>query len=98
MEIGEVLTAPRSPWQTPDVERLIGSLGRECLDYVLVVNESSLRRHVACHLDYYHGSRSHLALGKDSPEGRAVEPPELGRIVVVPKVGGLHHRYERRAA
>jgi hypothetical protein len=98
MEIGEVLTAPRSPWQTPYVERLIGSPRRECLDHVIVMNESSLRRHVACYLDYYHGSRSHLALGKDSPAGRAVEPPELGRIVAVPKVGGLHHRYERRAA
>jgi len=98
MEIGEVLTAPRSPRQTPYVERLIGSLGRECLDHVIVMNESSLRRHVACYLDCYHGSRSHLSLGKDSPDGRAVEPPELGRILAVPKVGGLHHRYERRAA
>jgi hypothetical protein len=98
MEIGEVLTAPRSPWQTPYVERLIGSLRRACLDHVIVMNESSLRRHVACYLDCYHGSRSHLSLGKDSPAGRAVEPPELCRIVAVPKVGGLHHRYERRAA
>jgi len=98
MEIGEVLTAPRSPWQTPYVERLIGSPRRACLDHVIVMNESSLRRHVACYLDYYHGSRSHLSLGKDSPAGRAVEPPELGRILAVPKVGGLHHRYERRAA
>jgi transposase InsO family protein len=98
MEIGEVLTAPRSPWQTPYVERLIGSLRRECLDHVIVLNESWLRRHVACYLDYDHGSRSHLSLGKDSPGGRAVEPPELGRIVAVPKVGGLHHGHERRAA
>jgi hypothetical protein len=98
MEIGEVLTAPRSPRQTPYVEGLIGSLRRECLDHVLVMNESWLRRHVACYLDYYRGSRSHLALGEDSPDGRAVEPPELGWIVAVPKVGGLHHRYERRAA
>jgi len=98
MEIGEVRTAPRSPWQTPYVESLIGALRRECLDHVIVMNESSLRRHVACYLDCYHGSRSHLSLGKDSPAGRAVEPPELCRIVAVPKVGGLHHRYERRAA
>jgi putative transcriptional regulator len=53
---------------------------------------------IACYLDYYHGSRSHLSHGKDCPDGRAVEPPELGRIVAVPKVGGLHHRYQRRAA
>jgi putative transposase len=98
MEIGEVLTAPRSPWQTPYMERLIGSLRRECVDHVIVMNQSSLRRHVACYLDYDHASRSHPWLGKDSHDGRAVEPPELGRIVAVPKVGGLHHRYERRAA
>jgi len=98
MEIKEVLTAPRSPWQSPYVERLIGSIRRECSDHVVVMNESSLRRQIACYLDYYHGSRSHLSLGKDAPDGRAVEPPELGRIVAMPQVGGLHHRYERRAA
>ena len=98
MQITEVLTAARSPWQNPYVERLIGSIRRECLDHVIVMNESSLRRQIACYLDYYHGSRSHLSLGKDCPDGRAVEPPELGRIVAVPKVGGLHHRYQRRAA
>ena len=98
MEITEVLTAARSPWQNPYVERLIGSIRRECLDHVIVMNESSLRRQIACYLDYYHGSRSHLSLGKDCPDGRSVEPPELGRIVAVPKVGGLHHRYQRRAA
>jgi putative transposase len=98
MEIAEVLTAPRSPWQSPYVEPLIGSILRECLDHVIVLDEFSLRRQIASYLDYYHGSRSHLSLGKDAPDGRAVEPPELGGIVAVPKVGGLHHRYERRAA
>ena len=98
MAISEVVTAPRSPWQSPYVERLIGSIRRECLDHMVVVDEGSLRRQVACYLEYYHGSRSHLSLGKDSPDGRAIEPPEVGRIVAVPKVGGLHHRYERRAA
>jgi hypothetical protein len=98
MEIREVLTAPRSPWQSPYVERLIGSIRRECLNHVVVMSKTSLRRHIACHLEYYHGSRSHLSLGKDAPDGRAVEPPERGAIVAVSKVGGLHHRYERRAA
>ncbi len=98
MGITEVLTAPRSPWQSPYVERLIGSIRRQCQDRVVVMNESSLRRQITCYLDYYHGSQSHLSLGKDSPDGRAVEPPELGRIVAVPKVGGLHRRYERKAA
>jgi putative transposase len=77
---------------------MIGSIRRECLDHLIVVNEGALRRQVACYLEYYHGSRSHLSLGKDSPDGRAVEPPELGRVVAVPKAAGLNYRYERRAA
>jgi putative transposase len=98
MEISEVLTAFRSPWQTPYVERLIGSIRRECLDHVVILNETALRRHMVSYLDYYHGSRCHLSLGKDSPDGREVQPPQMGMIFAVPKVGGLHHRYERRAA
>ena len=98
MEITEVLTAFRSPWQTPYVERLIGSIRRECLNHVVILNEMSLRRLMASYIDYYHATRCHLSLGKDSPDGRAVQPPEMGRIIALPKVGGLHHRYERRAA
>ncbi len=98
LEITEVLTAPRSPWQSPYVERLIGSIRRECLDHVIVVDESSLRRQIGCYLDYYHDSRCHLALNKDSPETREIQPPDRGIIVEIPRVGGLHHRYERRAA
>ena len=98
MAMTEVLTAPKSPWQTPYVERLIGSIRRECLDHVLVMNAASLRRHIASYVSYYRSSRCHLSLEKDSPDGRAVEPPEPGRVVAVPMVGGLHHRYERRAA
>ncbi len=98
LDISEVLTAFRSPWQSPYVERLIGSIRRECLDHVVILNEISLRRHLVSYLDYYHGTRSHLSLGKDSPDGRAVQPPEMGKIFALSKVGGLHHRYERRAA
>lgn len=98
MDINEVLTAFRSPWQSPYIERLIGSIRRECLDHVVILNELSLRRHMVSYLDYYHGSRSHLSLAKDSPDARVVEPPEMGQIRAVPKVGGLHHRYERRVA
>jgi hypothetical protein len=98
MAITEVVTAPQSPWQSPYVERLIGSTRRERLDHVVVANESSLRRQVASYVDYYQESRCHLSLEKDSPDGRAVESPELGGIVAIPKVGSLHHRYERRAA
>ena len=98
MAIEEVLSAPRSPWQRAYVERVIGTIRRECLDHVIVFNEASLYRHVKSFVTYYHESSTHLSLGKDSPESRAVQPPELGRIVAIPQVGGLHHRYERRAA
>jgi len=98
MTIHEVLTAPRSPWQSPYVERLIGSLRRECLDHLIVFNESSLRRTLKSYFDYYHRARTHLSLEKDTPETRPVQTPELGSVVELPEVGGLHHRYERRAA
>jgi hypothetical protein len=98
MAITEVLTAFRSPWQSPYVERLIGSIRRECLDHIVILNEAALRRHVISYLEYYHESRCHLSLGKDSPDGRSVQPPEMGKIMALPKVGGLHHRYERCAA
>ena len=98
MGIREVLTAPQSPWQNPYAERLIGSIRRECLDHVIVFNESSLRRLLNLYFTYYLRSRTHLALGKDPPVSRPVQPPELGAVVELPEVGGLHHRYERRAA
>lgn len=98
LEISEVLIAFRSPWQSPYVERLIGSIRRECLDHVIVIDELSLRRHLFFYFRYYHGARCHLSLGKDSPDGRAVQPPHMGKIFAFPEVGGLHHRYERRAA
>jgi hypothetical protein len=65
---------------------------------VIVFNEASLRRQLKLFLEYYHQSRTHLSLAKDTPESRSVQPPEAGRVVAVPQVGGLHHRYERRAA
>jgi len=98
MGIGEVLTAPRSPWQNPYVERLNGSIRRECLDHVIVLNESSLRQILKSYFKYYERSRTHLELEKDAPEGRAIQPPELGVVIELSEVGGLHHRYERRAA
>ena len=98
MGIHEVLCAPRSPWQRADIERVIGSIRRECLDHVLVFDESSLRRILRSYLDYYHRSRTHLSLGKDSPEPRSIQPEPMGRVVALPQIGGLHHRYESRAA
>ncbi|HYR44381.1 MAG TPA: integrase core domain-containing protein [Terriglobia bacterium] len=95
MSINEVLSAPRSPWQRAYVERVIGSIRRECLDHVIIFDEDSLRRTLRSYFSYYHRWRLHLSLGKDSPDSRAVE--SIGRIDAFPEVGGLHHRYERVA-
>jgi transposase InsO family protein len=98
MGIREVVTAPRCLWQNAYIERFIGSLRRECLDHIIIFNESSLRRILKAYFDYYEHSRTHLALEKDAPESRAIQLPELGTVIELPQVGGLHHRYERRAA
>jgi transposase InsO family protein len=98
MGMEQVLGAPESPWQRAYVERVIGTIRRECLDHVIIFNEAALYQHIKLFAAYYHESRTRLSLAKDSPESRAVQPPELGRIVAIPQVGGLHHRYDRRAA
>jgi transposase InsO family protein len=93
----EVLTAPHSPWQNPFVERLIGSIRRECLDRVIVLNERHLLRVLASYFAYYHLCRPHLALDRNAPVPRDVELPDRGRVVALPHVGGLHHHYARCA-
>jgi putative transposase len=98
MGITEVITAPRSPWQNPYVERLIGSIRRECLDHIIILNECHLRRVLSSYFQYHHDARTHLSLGKDCPRPRAIQSPSEGNIIAFPEVGGLHHRYERRAA
>src|SRR3954451_20707615 len=98
MGIKQVLSTPHAPRQRAYIERLIGTIRRECLDHVIVFNERSLRRHLQGFTDYYHRSRTHLSLKKDTPEPRPVQPPSAGQIIAVPEVGGLHHRYERHAA
>jgi transposase InsO family protein len=98
MGIEEVLTAPRSPWQNPYVERLIGSVRRECLDNVVILNERHLRRVLKGYFDYHQRWRTHLSLAMDCPQPRAVQHPSVGYVVELPEVGGLHHHYERRAA
>ena len=98
MGIAEVVSAPTSPWQNPYVERVIGSIRRECLDHVIVLNEAHLRRVLTSYLRYYHRSRTHLALEKDTPDRRPASKASRGPVTVTPEVGGLHHRYERRAA
>ena len=98
MNIQEVRTAPRSPWQNAYVERVIGSIQRECVDHVIVMNAAGLHRVLTEYIAYYMRSRTHLALGKDTPVTRPVSPLSAGRIVAISEVGGLHHRYDRVAA
>jgi putative transposase len=98
MTIEEVVTAPRSPWQNAYVQRIIGSIRHECLDHVIVFDEHHLRRVLSAYFKYHHRSRTHLSLAKDCPEPRSIQPPSAGTVVAFPQAGGLHHRYERRAA
>jgi transposase InsO family protein len=97
MGIEEVITAPRSPWQNPFAERVIGSIRRECLDHVVVFSEAHLRRILTSYFAYYHKSRTHLSLGRNAPVPRDMEPPGRGKVIAIPQVGGLHHRYTRAA-
>lgn len=92
------LIAPRSRWQNPVAERLIGSLRRECLDHVIVLNEKHLRGILTDYLGYYHCHRPHRFLAQDCPAPRAIELPNQGEIIELPFLGGLHHRYTRQAA
>jgi transposase InsO family protein len=98
MGIKEKLIAPRSPWQNPFVERLIGSIRRECLDRVIVFHERQLRQILESYFQYYHNVRPHRSLDHDSPVPRPVESPDCGKVIELPLVGGLHHRYLRQAA
>jgi transposase InsO family protein len=101
MGITPIQTTFRSPWQNGVAERFIGSVRRELLDHVIVLGEEQLRRLMRQYVEYYNEDRTHLAIGKDAPRGRPVEPC-LGsgaRVVALPRVGGLHRRYAwRRAA
>lgn len=94
----EIVISAQSPWQNGYCERVVGTLRRECLDHVIVLNEPHARRILRKYLEYYHGSRTHLGLDKDTPDGRCIEPPELGPVRRRPMVGGLHSRYYRAAA
>jgi len=85
--------APRSPWQNGHAERLIGSIRRECLDHIIVSSEDHLRRILSAYARYYNKTRTHLPLGKETPEPRPVQ--RAGHIVSVPLLGGLRHRYVR---
>lgn len=90
--------AARSPWQNPLVERLVGSIRRECLDHVIALQARHLHRVLSDYFQYYHQHRPHRGLAQNCPAPRPVEPPEWGKIIALPLLGGLHHRYTRRAA
>ena len=92
--ISEILIAPRAPWQNPFAERVIGSIRRECLHHVIVINERHLRRLLRRYLAYYNATRPHQSLYNNSPHPREVQTRAGGRIVAIPQVGGLHHRYQ----
>jgi putative transposase len=96
--IQQKLISPRSPWQSPYVERLIGSIRRECLDRVIVFHERQLRQILQSYFQYYLEVRPHRSLEHDSPIPRPVQSPECGKVIELPLVGGLHHHYLRQAA
>jgi putative transposase len=97
MGIRDMIIAPRAPWQNAFVERVIGSIRRECLDHFLILNETHLYRPLRAYVAYYNAVRPHQALDHNSPQPRDIDPPPGGRIIAVPQVGGLHHRYQRAA-
>ncbi len=97
IQIEEVITAPRSPFQNPYVERMISSIRRECLDHLIVINEDHLRRILREYFDYYHNARPHQSLEKNSPRPREIELPSKGKFLSIPQVGGLHYLYRRAA-
>jgi transposase InsO family protein len=93
----QVRISPRSPWQNGYAERWVGTLRRELLDHMLVIGERHLLRLVRKYVAYYNEDRPHMSLDRDAPVARAVQPPSGGRVVALPRVGGLHHRYSRAA-
>jgi transposase InsO family protein len=97
MGIKEVVTAAKSPWQNPYVERLIGSIRRECLDHVIIFNQKHLHKILTSYREYYLNARTHLSLVKNSPVPRKIEPKSNGKVIAIKQVGGLHHLYKRVA-
>ena len=86
------------PWQNPYCERVIGTIRRDALDHVIVLNDRHLMRLLRDYVSYYHRFRTHLSLEMDCPFPRAIQPPDMGSVRSVPEMGGLHHHYERIAA
>lgn len=97
LEIEEVTTAPRSPWQNPYAERVIDSIPRECLDHMIILGERHLKCILASYVDYYHSVRTHVSLAKDMPECRPIKSSEPGKVTELNCVGRLHPQYVRMA-
>lgn len=97
MGIEEVVCAPRSPWRNSHGECLVGSIRRECLDHVIVLNERHLRRILHSYFDYYPTARMNLSLNRNVPIDRQVEPSSRGRVIAIPQVDSLYHLYRRAA-
>ena len=98
MDIQQIITSRKSPWQNGHCERVVGSIRRECLDHIIVFNARHLRKILRKYINYYHESRTHLGLEKDCPVHREMQSREMGQIVSYPVLGGLHHTYYREAA
>ncbi len=98
IEIEPKLISYRSPWQNGVAERWVATLRRELLDHVVVFNEKHLRRLVLDYVAYYNEDRCHLSVEKDAPVTRPVmaRPSATAKVVALPRVGGIHHRYEWR--
>ncbi len=96
MGIEEVISARESPWQNPYVERVIGSIRRECTDHIIALGERHLLQTLSNYQAYYNQARCHMHIEGDTPKHRPVEDG-LGTVVATPHLGGLHHRYGRAA-
>ncbi|MFT5285040.1 MAG: putative transposase [Planctomycetota bacterium] len=94
--IQQIVSAPRSPWQNAFVERVIGTIRRECTDHIIPLSEAHLLRTLREYVDYYNGVRTHQSLNGNAPDERKIET--IGDVVETPVLGGLHHRYSRSAA
>ncbi len=96
MGILEAVSAPRSPWQNPFVERLIGTIRRECTDHIIALGENHLREILCAYAEYYNNQRPHQSLAGNSPIPRCIECGD-GDILSTPVLSGLHHTYRRAA-
>ncbi|MEJ2704345.1 MAG: integrase core domain-containing protein [Sedimentisphaerales bacterium] len=97
MDIDEVLIAPTSLWQNLFAKKMLGSTRRECLDHFIIFNKRHLHQVLGSYVEYYNNARTHLSLDRNAPVPQTAELPSEGKVVSIPRVGGLHHQYKRVA-